>query len=292
MNDASKQPIYIIIPVHNRREMTLACLEYLSQCKVLIRYFVVIVDDGSTDDTGEAIRTLYPDVIVLEGDGNLWWTGAIALGMEFAASQGGKHVIWLNDDCLPESTALSRLVEFMHTHPDTIVAPACQIAGSGVPVENGCRRQQRITAQPGEVIYVESLSGYCVGIPESVYRKIGLPNAQRFPQYRGDDTYILRATRSQFKACILGDAKILLQGVEDAEHGFISYLNHRFPSNPSFATVFLSKKSRYFLPCQFFYLVEKYSLIPGIFLFFIKVLFWLEKYLYLRLKRVNRLRDF
>nr|WP_210391310.1 hypothetical protein [Synechococcus sp. PCC 7502] len=40
----------------------------------LAKYQVVIVDDGS----GEAIRSLYPEVILLSGDGNLWWTGAIS----------------------------------------------------------------------------------------------------------------------------------------------------------------------------------------------------------------------
>jgi GT2 family glycosyltransferase len=71
------QKIFIIIPVHNRKQITLNCLKSLSKNGDLGRYHVVVVDDGSTDGTAEAIQALYPDIVVLHGDGNLWWTGAI-----------------------------------------------------------------------------------------------------------------------------------------------------------------------------------------------------------------------
>jgi GT2 family glycosyltransferase len=72
-----KQSIYIIIPVHNRKQITIACLENLNACDDLQKYHVIVVDDGSTDGTAEAIRSQYPIVEILTGDGNLWWTGAI-----------------------------------------------------------------------------------------------------------------------------------------------------------------------------------------------------------------------
>ena len=79
-----KENVYIIIPVHNRKEITLKCLDTLKQNGDLDKYYVIVIDDGSTDGTSEAIQSLYPDVIILTGDGNLWWTGAIKKGMEYA----------------------------------------------------------------------------------------------------------------------------------------------------------------------------------------------------------------
>jgi len=38
---------------------------------------VIVVDDGSSDRTAEEAAKNYPKVIILQGDGNLWWTGAI-----------------------------------------------------------------------------------------------------------------------------------------------------------------------------------------------------------------------
>jgi glycosyltransferase involved in cell wall biosynthesis len=47
--------VFILIPVHNRKTITLACLEALEKNSDLERYQVVVIDDGSTDGTGQAI---------------------------------------------------------------------------------------------------------------------------------------------------------------------------------------------------------------------------------------------
>jgi len=40
-----KEPVYIIIPVHNRKNITLQCLETLKQCGDLERYYTVAIAD-------------------------------------------------------------------------------------------------------------------------------------------------------------------------------------------------------------------------------------------------------
>ncbi|MEL6945455.1 MAG: glycosyltransferase, partial [Bacteroidota bacterium] len=87
--------------MHNRKDITLKCLSRLKALGDLTRYSVIVVDDGSTDGTYEEIYESYPTVILLKGDGNLWWTGAIRMGMEYAYKQDADYIIWLNDDTLP-----------------------------------------------------------------------------------------------------------------------------------------------------------------------------------------------
>ena len=72
--------IYIVIPVFNRREETLRCLDSLVT-QTYTNFIVIVVDDGSTDGVGDAVQAGYPDTIVLKGDGNLWWAGATNLGV-------------------------------------------------------------------------------------------------------------------------------------------------------------------------------------------------------------------
>jgi GT2 family glycosyltransferase len=270
---------YILIPIYNRRDITLSCLKHLSQQNILSEYKVVVIDDGSVDGTANAIELEYPNVIVLKGNGNLWWTGAIALGMQHAFVQGAEYVIWLNDDCLPDPQALEILVNYMQSHPGVIVAPACYTEDRQTLIENGCQKQKRLTAQPGEIVPVQTLSGYCVGLSKQVYTTIGTPNAKRFPQYCGDDTYILKATRSGFKAYILGDAKVTLANLAEPEHGFIPYIQARFAKYATLENIFLTKKSRYYLPSQFFYHIEKYGWI-GSALFLGKSINWLLQYIF------------
>ena len=164
MPEALKESVYILIPVYNRKETTLKCLENLSKCGDLQRYQVVIVDDGSTDGTADAIGKLYPGVTVLPGSGDLWWTGAMAQGMQYADAQGAEYFIWLNDDCTPEPDALPQLVEFLRSHPNTIAAPTCYTyqSNSLAKEHNGFIGRKSYTANSGEVVFVDGLSGWCV----------------------------------------------------------------------------------------------------------------------------------
>ncbi len=69
------------------------CLEALSDAGDLARYHTVVIDDGSTDGTADAIRRKHPEIHIISGDGNLWWTGAIVLGMRFAIQAGAQHLV-------------------------------------------------------------------------------------------------------------------------------------------------------------------------------------------------------
>ena len=63
MNNKS---IYIIIPVHNRKTLTLDCLENLKTNGDLQKYHVIVVDDGSSGrlvdiKMCQAIKSSIPD---------------------------------------------------------------------------------------------------------------------------------------------------------------------------------------------------------------------------------------
>jgi GT2 family glycosyltransferase len=82
--------IYIVIPVFNRINFTRECLISL-RGQTYTDYKTLVVDDGSTDDTEEIIKREFPEVKVLKGDGNLWWTGATNMGIEYALKIGHEN---------------------------------------------------------------------------------------------------------------------------------------------------------------------------------------------------------
>lgn len=209
-----KEIVYIIIPVHNRKEITLNCLKALKEIKDLQRYHVLIIDDGSTDGTGAAIQALYPEIKILTGDGNLWWTGAIALGMQYAYEQGAEYLIWLNDDCLLPSSAIANLVSFCQEHEDAI------IGGQGVEAENqsaivfGGKRKTwqgyRFIHPPEQTVTpCDLLSGNLVCIPRAVIDQIGYPDAQAMPHYGGDSLYLILAQKAGFKIFVDSSSVVL-----------------------------------------------------------------------------------
>lgn len=278
-----KELVYIIIPVYNRKETTLTCLNHLNSSGDLDSYHVVVVDDGSTDGTAEEIACKYPEITVLAGTGDLWWTGAISLGMQYVVERNGEYIVWLNDDCLPDQGTLSSMIHFMQSHPNSIVAPSCYASGSNEmePLHNGfySKVRQGCAAYPGQVLRVDGMAGWCVGMPSHVVQKIGLPNIKKFPHYAGDDMYTLAATRSGFEAYLLGDIKATLFG---KVHPKLDFRNHFPPgSNPrqSFQSLFLSKKSPYRVQTQFFRHIERYGHTLGVLAFSLKLFIWIGQWL-------------
>jgi GT2 family glycosyltransferase len=200
----------ILIPVHNRKIITLACLKHLDDIGDLDRYQVVVIDDGSTDGTAAAVKALYPQVKILSGDGTLWWTGAIRQGMEYAIAQNADYLVWLNDDCLPQAGAIAQLIETCEKHPMAIVGGQSFDPETKLPSYGGIvgknHRIQHVNAEPNSLIACDGLSGNFVCIPRQVVDSIGYPDSQRFPHYYGDVVYTHQAKRKGYQLLICGDA--------------------------------------------------------------------------------------
>ena len=201
-----KENVYIIIPVHNRKETTIKCLDTLKQNGDLDKYYVIVVDDGSTDGTSEAIKFLYPDVIILTGDGNLWWTGAIKKGMEYAYQKGAEYLIWLNDDCLTRENTINKLVGFCKQESNAIVG--CQgyeakenevIAFGGYLKENSLiQLMKSALVKPQDCrIFPQKpydvLNGNFVCLPRQIVDIVGFPDPQIAPHYFGDFIFTAQA---------------------------------------------------------------------------------------------------
>lgn len=203
--------VYILIPAHNRKLITLKCLDTLSQNQDLERYQTIVIDDGSTDGTADAVAVQYPQVQILQGDGNLWWTGAIAKGMQYAYQQGADYFIWLNDDTLPAPQTLSLMVAFCEAAPRRVVTAQCYADKSLTDPTYGGRRVkgfslQFLVAQLDQVLTCDVCSGNLVCMPRAVIDDIGYPPAQRAPQTWADVVYTWTAKQAGFEIWVLGAA--------------------------------------------------------------------------------------
>jgi len=97
---------------HNRRDITLSCLDALfKQVLPLDTTFkVYLVDDGSTDGTGDAVIQRYPSVNVIKGNGNLYWCGGMRMAWTEAMKEHYDYYLWLNDDTILYENAISTLI--------------------------------------------------------------------------------------------------------------------------------------------------------------------------------------
>lgn len=183
----------ILIPTHNRRDISLAALGRLAADRVLDWATVIVIDDGSKDGTAEDVRERYPTVDLLRGDGTWWWGGAIRRGMEAALARAPERIWWLNDDCMPPAGALAALRDFVAREGCvawiTARAPSGWDYGAQRKTAWRIRRCTRVEEAAGEI---DTFSGNCVCLPAPWVRRVGLPDDRSFPHGLADFDYGLR----------------------------------------------------------------------------------------------------
>lgn len=215
--------VEVVIPTHNRREVALACLEELGRVSRRgLHVHVIVIDDGSTDGTNDAIHRMFKDVEIVVGDGNLWYTGATNLGMQTALARNPDYILAMNDDTFLEETCLEQLVLCGESHGHCVVGPLL-LDGSQPLCVFGVdphwdtwyggwrhRRKLRVDAVPRSAWEVELIVGNCVLFPTQAIRENGLMDAAAFPQY-GDAEYTPRLRRAGWQLLVEPSARARCQ---------------------------------------------------------------------------------
>jgi GT2 family glycosyltransferase len=81
------------------------------------RYHVVVVDNGSHDDSVAKIRSAFPTIDLIENGTNHGFARGNNIGVERLMSLGCDYVMLLNDDAEVAPDTISRLIEVAETDP-------------------------------------------------------------------------------------------------------------------------------------------------------------------------------
>jgi GT2 family glycosyltransferase len=217
-----RQTIYLVVPVHNRRVLTERFLECLAK-QTFRNFTVIVVDDGSTDGTAELVRDKFPEVVLLRGDGNLWWTGATNLGIRHALVNASENdaVLIINDDLEFDPIYLDRLYEAWQSSPNALIGSVVVELDKPDVVFYGGESVGRWSAKfrwinagkrlsefgRGYRMKVSVLNGMGTLIPISVFRKIGLYDDKHFQQC-GDYELPSRASKHGYSLIVAYDAVV------------------------------------------------------------------------------------
>jgi hypothetical protein len=102
--------VCIIILNWNGLKDTLECLESVYELDYR-NFEVIVVDNGSQDESVSAIKRNFPDVILIENKENLGFAGGNNVGIKFAIENGADFVFLLNNDTVVAPDTLARMVE-------------------------------------------------------------------------------------------------------------------------------------------------------------------------------------
>ena len=236
--------LYIVIPVFNRQQFTRACLLSLRQ-QTRTDFRVVVVDDGSTDGTPQMLAEEFPEVTVVTGDGNMFWTAGVNAGIRRALVLGATRIMTMNNDVLALPDFVEQMLRWADRHPRAILGALELDAASGQPVYGGERldwrtntRQDLLAALPPTEHHglhpVTYLPGRGLLIPLEVIEAIGLFDEKRLPHYLADFDYTSVARRHGFPVFCNYDARLSTYPEESGQeqtrrkHSLRGYFQHLF----------------------------------------------------------------
>jgi len=227
--------VCVVVPVFNHLEETKRFIIDFKN-NTYSNYTIVIVNDASKDGTSDYLKTNFPEVVVVEGNGDLWWSGGTNEGVKYAMQKGFDYVLTINNDSETDKNMLSNLINCAGENPESIIGARVMLAHTnkiwalGVLVLfkqfpflnlNYYGEDESIIHQITNPLMVQALAGNGVLVPIEVFKKIGFYDYKWCPQYHGDTEFTYRATKNGIKCLVESTAVVYNNNFDpDPKYGF------------------------------------------------------------------------
>lgn len=254
--------IYVLLPVHNRRDLT----EQFVRCLIEQTdqgFHLVLVDDGSADGTAEMVSSIIPSATIIRGAGSWWWAGSLQQARRWLLRQSrspGDLVLIANDDTTfgPEYLAAARSV--MASSPRTLLLAVTGNIDSDTSPRAGIRIDwSKLTLEPARGTNDADCfptRGLFLGLAD--FLDLGSFHSILLPHYLSDYEFTLRASRRGYRLTtdesVRLDKNELATGIRTRDLTSVpaylrSVLTIRATKNPVYWTSFvlLASPRRYLL---------------------------------------------
>jgi GT2 family glycosyltransferase len=222
--------VSIVIVNYNTAQLSVACAESILRQSLRSQIEVIIVDNGSQDDSVARLMQLPPPVIVIENKANLGFAAANNRGIR---ESSGRYVLLLNSDTELLDAGLDSLVDYMDNEP-SVALVACRLLNPDGSTQPSLRRFPTLASafmdaflltpvmaripflapltlleqDYGHVREFEQAAGAFLLIRRSVLDRVGLLD-ERFFVYYEDVDFCLRLKQSGLRAVYRPEVAIL-----------------------------------------------------------------------------------
>jgi GT2 family glycosyltransferase len=217
-NDASKRSVCAVIVNWNQPALTIECIHsLLRQSHSSIE--IILVDNGSTDDSNRLILEQFPELRIVEINENLGYAPAANFGIYSALNAGAGFILLMNNDAVADKNMIAHLLK--QYLPDTgILAPVVYFFDRPEKVWSAGGRLRPLLLERTEDVaefkeneslesdFIEKdfVTGCCMLIPASVFRSVGLLD-ERFRMYYDDADFCYRVRERGLRILLVPAAK-------------------------------------------------------------------------------------
>jgi len=115
MAESPHPQLSAIIVNRNTADLLIGCVDHISRSNLGHKTEIIVIDNGSTDDSVNRLKKAFPDVTVIEAGRNLGFAAANNRALERAV---GDFFLLVNTDALLEQSCAKRLLDVMEAFPD------------------------------------------------------------------------------------------------------------------------------------------------------------------------------
>jgi len=210
--------VTVVILNWNRREDTLACLDSIFQNRY-DRLAVIVVDNGSSDGSVQAINERFPQVQQVRLSENKGFAAGMNAGLRRALESGADQAFILNNDTIVDPDCIPNLVNYAAAEYGILAPliysyyqPDLVWAAGGQTHSTLLERQDPWAGKPDpgqwpEKIDQDFVTGCAMLLSRQFLTTVGLFD-ERFQLYYEDSDLCLRARRAGFKIAMIPTAKI------------------------------------------------------------------------------------
>ena len=212
--------VAVILLNWNGKEDTLECLASVKQLDYT-SYEIVLVDNGSTDDSVNAILKQHPDVTLLQTGMNLGYAGGNNVGINWALEKDADYILLLNNDTIVATNLLSAFVSaakllpsgsilgakiYFYDKPDTLWFAGGRWRNESNSFEHiGCGQPD--SDEFNHKIEVDYITGCALFANAATFKEIGLLDDTFFLTYEETD-WCYRAKAKGHKCIVIPEAKL------------------------------------------------------------------------------------
>lgn len=214
-NIASPPRVTCIVVNWNGWQDTVACLQSLRQQNYKALE-VIVVDNGSTDDSSRRITEAHPWATVIESKRNLGFPSGCNIGTRLALERGAEYIWLLNNDTISPPDTLKKLLHTASINPlaGAIGAvlyfmhdPTQVQAWGGGKINLWTSLVSHFT-RPTNFCRNTYLTGACMLLPRRVCEEVGL-FYEGFFMYCDDSDLGIRLHRAGYELAVAEDTAIL-----------------------------------------------------------------------------------
>jgi len=133
--------ISVIIVSWNAKDYLIKCLKSVQKEAREVDCEIIVVDNGSTDGSVQAVRRLFPNVVLIESRKNLGFAKANNIGIKRCR---GEYIFLVNSDVIILESAITKIINFLESHK-TVGMLGPKVLNGDQTLQLSCRKKPTLT---------------------------------------------------------------------------------------------------------------------------------------------------